>query len=1353
MTISYVSAPNKRTAVSQAFNPVNYEGTTVYMDPYANHTTLLLKGNGTNGVVNNNFQDSSSNSYTITRSGNVTQGSFSPYDTNWSSYINGSSYLNVGSTRFLDASAWTVEMWINTTNTANFVTLCAQYTASGGGFSVRTVLGINSSSGTAAIFQGGTLQSGITNVCDGRWHHVAFVLSSGTVKLYVDGTNEATFSGFSTPTTTTTLFFYDSYNSTSYYTGYASNLRVTNTAVYSANFTVPTTALTAISGTQLLTLQSNRYIDNSTNAYTVAVSGTPSIQSFSPFAPSSAYSTSINGGSGYFDGSGDYLSMTSSPVGSSGTFTIECWLYTPSISTAAWIYTQRQSVSSTRFGLALIPDSTGYHLIVTNGSNPDVASTTDGMKYNAWNHIAAVRDGSNNLKIFINGVLDTTSAGWTYSIEQSAGRIGFLGNSATQYYTGYITDTRITNTAVYSSTFSVPTVPLTAITGTQLLINYSNAGIYDDTMMNVFETVGDTNVSTGTKKYGTGSIYFDGTGDYLLARSNDVFNFGTGDFTVEFWINASASGSYTQAIGTLVSGTEAGTWRIGNRFNSANQIYFARGTGSGFNEFQASVNVNDGNWHHVAVVRYSGTVTIYADGVASASSSITGTCTSTNPLYIGYNGRDNAYVTGYMDDIRITKGIARYTTNFTPPQAELPFFGAVKSYNSDAIDLGGVDFPVFRYNTLLLKGDGTNGTQNNTFLDSSSNNLSITRNGNPTQGTFTPYGNNWSNYFDGSGDYIDVASSASLAPGTGDYMAEAWVMFSSLPSSGGIFPICQNQSNPATGAGTDKFWVGLYNNSGTYELAIGQHSASNRTLVNWTPTTGVWYHLALGRSSGTTLIFINGVSQTVTNPTAHSGISWGQSGFCIAGMATPYYINGYISNFRYVVGSVTYSSGFTPSTAPLTAVTNTKILICQSNRFVDNSSNALTLTRNGDTKVVSFSPFAPTSAYSSSTIGGSGYFDGSGDYLSLASNAALALGSGDFTIECWVYPTSYRGAGNGNIVYSGSTANTPIFYYDGAAGNFTFRNFNTADIVTTSAPPLNAWCHFLVSRSGGTVYLFKNGVLAASASNATSFIQSTFYIGHDVADANYEFAGYISDVRILVGTARYTSTFTPPSAPLTAISNTQLLVNFNNSGILDNVMMNDLETVGNAQISTSVKKYGTGSMYFDGSGDYIRAIAGPVNQFGSGDLTIEFWFYQNSRTAGEYDAVFRINSAGTGYNADMYLTIGAGVSGYALTVSNNARNGWAVLLTPAGGLPALSTWHHMAVVRYGSVWTVYLNGVAVGTASYSGTVNTPTGAFEIGWAGTSDSYWDGYIDDFRVTKGIARYTMNFIPPTATFLTS
>jgi len=181
-----------------------------------------------------------------------------------------------------------------------------------------------------------------------------------------------------------------------------------------------------------------------------------------------------------------------------------------------------------------------------------------------------------------------------------------------------------------------------------------------------------TTTSTATVKFGTASGSFNGSSNYLEYADNAAWQLGTGDFTIEFWINASASGTYTMVVGTQQSGVDNGFWRVGNRFNSLNQIYFARGTGTGFNEVQASVNVNDGSWHHVAVVRSSGTVTIYADGISSASSSITGTCSTNQALRVGYNQRDSAYISGNVDDLRITKGVARYTANFTPPTAAFP---------------------------------------------------------------------------------------------------------------------------------------------------------------------------------------------------------------------------------------------------------------------------------------------------------------------------------------------------------------------------------------------------------------------------------------------------------------------------------------------------------------------------------------------------------------------------------------------------------------------------------------------------------------------------------------------------------
>jgi len=83
--------------------------------------------------------------------------------------------------------------------------------------------------------------------------------------------------------------------------------------------------------------------------------------------------------------------------------------------------------------------------------------------------------------------------------------------------------------------------------------------------------------------------------------------------------------------------------------------------------------------------------------------------------------------------------------------------------------------PYFEYVSMLLPGNGTNGAQNNTFLDSSTNNFTITRNGNTTQGTFSPYGSNWSYFSAANGNYLTVPQNTAFAFGTGDFTIEAWV--------------------------------------------------------------------------------------------------------------------------------------------------------------------------------------------------------------------------------------------------------------------------------------------------------------------------------------------------------------------------------------------------------------------------------------------------------------------------------------------------------------------------------------------------------------------------------------------------
>ena len=167
-----------------------------------------------------------------------------------------------------------------------------------------------------------------------------------------------------------------------------------------------------------------------------------------------------------FDGS-SYLTSATAAVPSTGTFTVEFWMYT-SLSTIQIFYSQYTTTDANRWEIN-IDNSTGYKLSVSHG----VAATLFGatvVPLNQWNHVAVVRDASNNLKIYLNGVLDATAASYTYTLGQTASRISGFNNTPAYNFTGYISNLRVTNTAVYTAAFTPPTTALSAISGTTLLV-------------------------------------------------------------------------------------------------------------------------------------------------------------------------------------------------------------------------------------------------------------------------------------------------------------------------------------------------------------------------------------------------------------------------------------------------------------------------------------------------------------------------------------------------------------------------------------------------------------------------------------------------------------------------------------------------------------------------------------------------------------------------------------------------------------------------------------------------------------------------------------------------------------------
>jgi hypothetical protein len=597
--------------------------------------------------------------------------------------------------------------------------------------------------------------------------------------------------------------------------------------------------------------------------------------------------------------------------------------------------------------------------------------------------------------------------------------------------------------------------------------------------------------------------------------------------------------------------------------------------------------------------------------------------------------------------------------------------------------------------------------------------------------------------------------------GSGDFTAQCWVF--STANSGSDQYIFGQVTSSGTPANTS-FQLYKKATSNVAEAYVYMGGAKVATSSATIPV-GVWTHLAMVRDGGTMRLYVNGV-QDGTNATLSTGTVNDSAGSFSVGRTGDYnglYFAGYVSNVSVVKGTCLFPNGttFTPSTTPLsTGQSGQSVLLCQANRFVDSNTatTAKTVTSGGTPSVQRFSPFSPTAAYSTSVIGGSGYFDGSGDYLTVANNNTFDTNS-TFTLECWFYqPTSGSGnlfvRGGGAASWSTTDGNQFALFIESGTLYWQWNNGGPPSISTT-APAAGQWHHVAVGYNGTTTRFWLNGVSVGTST--TSYLLPTtrniIRAGISPYGTN-PFTGYISNLRFVKGTDVYgvgNSTITVPTTPLTAITNTSLLLNYTNGGIFDNAMMNNLETVGNAQISTSVVKFGSGSISYPSTGSYLYTAWKPNLEIGAGDFTIEFWMYGTSGNplfCWSVDWHFGMTWNYGGANANR-IGVWMSSNGSSWNIFNADGGGNGI----STGTVSPNTWTHVALVRNGSAWTLYLNGTSAWTGTSSATVVTrSTDIFRVGgpWPAGGPVDYVGYLDDFRFTRGYARYTANFTPPTAAF---
>ena len=216
-------------------------------------------------------------------------------------------------------------------------------------------------------------------------------------------------------------------------------------------------------------------------------------------------------------------------------------------------------------------------------------------------------------------------------------------------------------------------------------------------------TNSNVTLSTTISKFGGSSFFFSGSSSGLSSTSADYL-LGTSDFTIEFWFyQGSSSNIYQRLLQIGADSTAGGLWIVANQANTTTTTPFVDGYTTTWTRLaDAVVTLARNTWHHLAVTRSGNTFNMYLNGVLAAYSTYSYNITGTT-LYIGHSGNYSEAFNGYIDDIRITRGVARYTANFTPPTSAFPGYSTVTVNGvSSVVALASVDMTDItpRFNTI-----------------------------------------------------------------------------------------------------------------------------------------------------------------------------------------------------------------------------------------------------------------------------------------------------------------------------------------------------------------------------------------------------------------------------------------------------------------------------------------------------------------------------------------------------------------------------------------------------------------------------------------------------------------------------
>ncbi|WP_042886294.1 DUF2341 domain-containing protein [Cupriavidus necator] len=381
-----------------------------------------------------------------------------------------------------------------------------------------------------------------------------------------------------------------------------------------------------------------------------------------------------------------------------------------------------------------------------------------------------------------------------------------------------------------------------------------------------------------------------------------------------------------------------------------------------------------------------------------------------------------------------------------------------------------------------------------------------------------------------------------------------------------------------------------------------------------------------------------------------------------------------------------------------------------------------------------------------------------GNYWRYPPGRLLDFGSADFTVECFVWPVS-QGTDYGAIMgrWDDATPANQDWLVARAANGAVNVSVGGVQLIAGSAGdlPTGAFAHVALTRQGNTLTVWINGVAKGTGTISSAIscsLTQPFTLGQSNFTAGSTFLeAYYDELRLTLGVARYTSGFSAPSTQFDDWLFVAVLLHFdqktagNSLQWIDSSRSGRLMTSSTATpvaLSASPAKFGSSGFF--GGNTYLNTPDAPELAVSNYDFCVEGWFYPTTVAAGTTVLVSKYNASGAA--AFRILRVGNQVQGQASTNGSS----YTQSIGPAGTLVA-NTWYHVALVRYGTTLTLYLNGVSVGTATFTAGQQVWGTANPLYFGGEpSTFFFTGYLDEWRMVVGSPVYYGAFTPPSAPF---